>query len=606
MFNVQPTTRHPTSPPGTWQLPNISNLLSRTPIPHTPNPNAFIPPVPEIAPISSIAHAIINATHAPGGAHHGGGAGGETEFEPHTGIDFTWVVNPIVTYICFASVAIAVITSVRAVWDHITRYDYPKLQIHIVRILLMIPFYGVLTMSSLLFFDIHFFLDTIRDTYESFVLYTFFVLLVQYAGGEAQLIRSLNAKQYKGIHPVPMQWLPYFRLDYKFYLRCKRWVLQYALIKPIITFLACVGSIFGFYEEANFSPTGLYLYCTIIANISITYSLYYLVLFELETEKELHYCKATWKFICIKSIIFFAFWQSLTVAMLISMGFIYTGPEEISERVTSSIYDFLMCIELAPVSLMHHAAFGRDKLEDEMNEEPQYASDEGGMYAVRQNQGSAKTNLDRALDLSDFVRDTIQTIFYQRKGLVEQENDDEGGGMDDFEGQGAIRREGFGDEGESQLHVNAGEIAYLSAMQRGDVDYGDGMLGVNDEEEDYIPELDNGTTWLNPRGLRSKANNGRTLATSVADAMQEDFLEGEKPAVFCTVCGRFDRPLVKRKSGYKCVECVGTSSRSNLVEIQKEVHAEDNDGSCVVCGRKDRVMVKRGHKMKCVQCLDDH
>ena len=515
-----------------------------------------------------------------------------------TGVDMTWVVWPKTLYICAACVVFSCITSAHAVWAHINNYDYPRLQIHIVRILLMIPFYGVLSLGALMLPSLRFGLDTIRDTYESFVLYTFFVLLVQYCGGEAQLVRSLQMKRYKGVHPFPLGWIPYYRLNGKFYLRCKRYVLQYAVIKPCITLIACVTSPFGWYEEAVFGPYELYTYCMAIANTSISYSLYYLVLFHLETEKELHYCKPAWKFICIKSIIFFAFWQSIAVAMLIAFGWIYTGEGEKREEVNSAIQDVLMCIELVPVSLLHHLAFGRKKLEDEMNEEPQHNLDEGGIYASKANQPSAKTNLDQALSLEDFVKDTIQTIFYQKDKLTGADEDgDQDAEEADYSGGGEDAAVG------SKVGLTDDDLKFLAMMhEREDLEAQNraiNELGPEGENAPYMPDVKEEDVWLNPKGIvRNKDGTEEMVGINPADLANES-----RPAAFCAVCGRYDRRLVQRKSGLKCVECVGKGSKAVLREQQREAHAGDNDGSCVVCGRKDRVMVKKGQKMTCVQCL---
>lgn len=47
-------------------------------------------------------------------------------------------------------------------------------------------------------------------------------------------------------------------------------------------------------------------------------------------------------------------------------------------------------------------------------------------------------------------------------------------------------------------------------------------------------------------------------------------LQFATPQVYCVVCGRFDREMVKRKNGYKCVECVGTKSQAILRTRQLE------------------------------------
>lgn len=342
-----------------------------------------------------------------------------------TGIDMTWVVDIRCKYACFLCVLFACLVSMVEIREHAARFDYPKIQIYVIRILFMIPFYGVLSFLSVCIHELRFFLDTIRDTYEAFVLYTFFSLLVEYCGGEAQLLRALHAKKYMGVHPWPLCCIPMYPLNTEFFLRCKRYVLQYALIKPIASLLTCVGAPFGWYEEAHFAHDNLYPYIFTINNISISYSLYYLVLFHIETEKELAYCKPTWKFVCIKSIIFFAFWQSATVAVMIALGWMYTGDtEELREEVNTGIQDVLMCFELLPVAFMHHLAFGRVKLGDEMAAEPIYDND--GAKSM----GNTSKHIDAAMSLGDVFQDIIGTIFYRKSRLFD---DNDGTAVDDDE-----------------------------------------------------------------------------------------------------------------------------------------------------------------------------
>jgi hypothetical protein len=90
------------------------------------------------------------------------------------------------------------------------------------------------------------------------------------------------------------------------------------------------------FEEGNFSPHYGYLYITIFDNVSITVSIqsslhclyckvsmYYLVLFYMATKQELQPLKPVPKFLCIKAVIFFSFWQSIVVAGIQKIGVIH-------------------------------------------------------------------------------------------------------------------------------------------------------------------------------------------------------------------------------------------------------------------------------------------
>ena len=124
----------------------------------------------------------------------------------------------------------------------------------------------------------------------------------------------------------------------------------------------------------------------------------------------------------------------------------------------------------------------------------------------------------------------------------------------------------------------------------------DGFLHYDEDSEREENNRDLFYTDTDVITRRHKGNDGQGAQVSVDKTVAG-------PAAYCIVCGRFDREMVRRRSGYKCKECVGNKGKSALKEKQKEKHAEDNDGSCVVCGRKDRPMVRRGQAFKCIGCL---
>uniref|UniRef100_A0A0A9W6T3 Putative endonuclease 4 n=1 Tax=Lygus hesperus TaxID=30085 RepID=A0A0A9W6T3_LYGHE len=97
---------------------------------------------------------------------------------------------------------------------------------------------------------------------------------------------------------------------------------------------------------------------------------------------------------------------------------LYLGRDDEEKEVTSSvIQNVLMCCELLPVALMHRAAFGRDKLDEEMANVP--------VYMKNNSTGDFRNNVDTALKVNDIIDDTLGTIFYRRGKLVDQENVDE-------------------------------------------------------------------------------------------------------------------------------------------------------------------------------------
>ena len=78
--------------------------------------------------------------------------------------------------------------------------------------------------------------------------------------------------------------LSYFRI---FFRHVKQGVLQFVLIKPFTAVLAIVFDKYGIYHDGHFEFKSGYLYLAVINNISISLSLYCLVLFYMATEERL-------------------------------------------------------------------------------------------------------------------------------------------------------------------------------------------------------------------------------------------------------------------------------------------------------------------------------
>ena len=497
----------------------------------------------------------------------GGGANVTTSAAPVAwrGIDLTWVTSKPALIAAGITSLIAIVLATRDIRAHTQKYERPRLQRPIIRLLFMLPFYGVLSFASLLLPEMRFVLLTIRDSYEAFALYQFMSLMVAYAGGEGQLIYALEQKRYKGLHLYPCCCLPLFKLNRDFFLRCKRLILQYALIKPSSSFLALTMTPLGLYREASYEWfSNLYPWLMCINNVSISYALYYLVLFEIECERELAYCKAGIKFLCIKSIIFFAFWQSWLIGILIPMGLFYMGdtPEE-QEFTTATLLEWLICIELAPISITHHFAFNVRRLEDALKDAPAYESSQE--LSAEERKGA----FDEALSLQDVVKDTIATIFYRKGALIG------GGDVDDDDGASGEGRDSGGDRGGDRGDGNHGgtevemrkvhlQEEYDILQSKADVVDSDSDEEGGDVAADDAGWADNVAMALPPMPAFLSNVFNLVMETTGLKGDEPSGVNGGGPAVvYCVVCGRNDRDMVQRKSGWKCKECVGAKHQYN-------------------------------------------
>ncbi|KAJ4483860.1 DUF300 domain-containing protein [Lentinula aciculospora] len=316
----------------------------------------------------------------------------------------------------------AVVISATGIFLQLKNYRKPYLQRMVVRIMVMVPIYAVSSFISLFSLEAAFFIDAVRDIYEAFVIYCFFVLLLSYLGGERSLLILLHGRPPKD-PPFPVN---LFRREidvsdpYTF-LFLKRGILQYVQVKPILAIATMVLKACGKFNEGDLRANSGYLYVSVIYNISICLSLYCLAMFWICVNDDLKPFRPMPKFLCVKGILFFSFWQSIVISIIVAAGVIkrlgpYTDPESISLGLT----DTLICVEMPFFAIAHIFAFSHT---DFIDRDKSFIGRMPISYAFRD-----------AFGIKDVVEDTKATL--------------RGEGMDyrDFEPSEGFMHQGLGRE----------------------------------------------------------------------------------------------------------------------------------------------------------------
>ncbi|KAF8504296.1 organic solute transporter Ostalpha-domain-containing protein [Russula emetica] len=244
---------------------------------------------------------------------------------------------------------------------HLKNYRKPKLQRMVVRIMVMVPLYAVSSLISLFSLEAAFVIDAFRDIYEAFVIYCFFQLLVEYLGGERSLLIRVHGRQPKAT-PFPMNMFQR-EIDVSdpfTFLFLKRGILQYVQVKPVLAIASLALKASGKYNEGEFRSDSGYLYVSILYNASICLSLYCLAMFWLSISGDLKPFRPMPKFLCVKGILFFSFWQATGVSLLASVGVIRRlGPYTDKEHISRGLTDTLICLEMPFFAIAHFAAFSQ-------------------------------------------------------------------------------------------------------------------------------------------------------------------------------------------------------------------------------------------------------
>jgi len=236
--------------------------------------------------------------------------------------DTAWGVAALFTLLAWA-------VSIYNLYLHLAHYTKPRFQLWIVRILLIVPLYGLVSWLSMRMDKEALYFETIRDIYEAFVIYCFLALTLEYVGGEGNCMRRFSEKPDMP-HPFPFCFLPKLKLNVLFLRFCKQGTLQFVITKPVMALISLVMLSQDLYEDETYQVFLLTIY-----NISYTVALYALLLFYLAIRDDVREYNCAWKFFSIKTIVFATYWQNLLILAL-------NGDPAAGMQWN----DFVLCIEM--------------------------------------------------------------------------------------------------------------------------------------------------------------------------------------------------------------------------------------------------------------------
>lgn len=250
--------------------------------------------------------------------------------------------NEAITVAIIATV-ISVCISGFSIYQHLVHYTCPNQQRYIIRLLFTCPLYAITSLLSLRFAENAVYFETLRDCYESLVVYTFMVLILEYAGGEGNCVTKMQGRAPLR-PPFPCCMMEPRPRTVDLLRECKRGTLQFVVIKPVVGIL----SIIMVSQDLYYNPIYQTLMLTVY-NISYTVALYYLLVFYLATKEACANYYPVSKFAAVKTVVFATYYQGMLIRC---MGM----PNELSEGWS----DFILCIEMILFALMLSCAFTKE------------------------------------------------------------------------------------------------------------------------------------------------------------------------------------------------------------------------------------------------------
>jgi hypothetical protein len=237
---------------------------------------------------------------------------------------------------------------------HVRHYTMPHVQRHIIRVVLIVPVFSLLSWTSLVIDDAKsIYIESVRDCYESWVVYNFLNLCLAYVGGPGAIVNAMSGKEVKA-----GSWLlgtctfdQDLIVDGNYIRRCKQGCLQFVFIKPILSLLEIILYSQGQLGDGQINFLKGYVYILFVYNISYSLALYALWMFYIGAHDPLAKFNPLLKFIIVKSVIFLSFWQSFFTAMAVRTGSL-SSPHE-----GRAVQNVLICCEMVIVSFLMWFAF---------------------------------------------------------------------------------------------------------------------------------------------------------------------------------------------------------------------------------------------------------
>jgi hypothetical protein len=228
-----------------------------------------------------------------------------------------WREKDVIGWACAGSfVVLTVFISVRLMLQHFNNWNAGHVQKHVVRIILLLPIYSIESWLALYYRHYSVYIETLKETYEAYVVWNFFFFLIALLGEENHVLSVLRTKGKRGIHTFPFNYFIKSWNGHEIMHKCSMGVLQYVLLKIIATWLVIILQYFDIYDEGEFKLNRGYLYITIINNASQIWALYCLAKFYYIMREELSHYKAVGKFLCVKLVVFWTWWQSIVINFL--------------------------------------------------------------------------------------------------------------------------------------------------------------------------------------------------------------------------------------------------------------------------------------------------
>ncbi|GAA5948722.1 hypothetical protein JCM21900_005273 [Sporobolomyces salmonicolor] len=272
-------------------------------------------------------------------------------------LDGRWDAHETGWVIAGVTAAVSTVITLFTVFMHARNYYVPKEQRQIIRILFMPAVYAVVSFFSYRFFRSYTYYSVSVVVYESLVLAAFLMLLLQYIGDSSDEQKALLMQKEKRKIPIPFCCIR-FRPSKPYFLHALKWsVLQYSLIRPLISIAEIICEAYGVLCPTQYSVYYAEVYLDSLDFVSISVALYGLIVFYALVKERLAGKKPLFKFLSIKLIVMITFYQAWLFSVLESHGVITATEFWTATNVADGLAALCICCEMVLFSIAFVFAF---------------------------------------------------------------------------------------------------------------------------------------------------------------------------------------------------------------------------------------------------------
>ncbi|ORY79345.1 organic solute transporter Ostalpha-domain-containing protein [Leucosporidium creatinivorum] len=268
-----------------------------------------------------------------------------------------WDAHKVGWVIAGATAAVSTVISLFTVFMHARNYYRPKEQRQIMRILLMPPVYAVISFFSYRYFRSYTYYSLAEVVYESLVLAAFLMLLLQYIGDSTADQKKVLMEKEKRSIPFPFCCIR-FRPSKPYFTHALKWsVLQYSLLRPLISLAGVITNALDLYCPTGYSVYFSAVYLDSLDFVSISVALYGLIVFYALVKDRLKGQSPLAKFLGIKGIVMITFYQGFIFGVLSDYGVIKATDYWTATNVADGLQALCTCCEMVGFSALFLWAF---------------------------------------------------------------------------------------------------------------------------------------------------------------------------------------------------------------------------------------------------------